>query len=285
MKKILVTDLFGTLIADDNANEMLYYYGDGSDENITSDYFLDKVFEKSLINLIKFLDNGNDVYLVTSFEGHDCPSTILTKVISRFYDKVKDYKDNVHIFLSGKSDTYLLRDLESVSTKIGEDHYVFGNFDFYKIPGKEYVFDFVLSNHKLYQEKLFVIGNSETDLPMLIKGIELGGQSSIIDNQLWRFEPEMDLNYLINKEVYAIVDDLDDDLRIYTERMKLYQQLRDGSLEYEDLLKSYKVKNLLHHYNFNARFCFPRKQEIESNAVKKLTVYPTFTDYNNRFLK
>lgn len=296
MKKVLVTDLFGTLIPDDRKSELLYYYGNGNELEVTDVSFLNKVFEKGLISLKRFLKDGNEVYLVTDISTHDKPSVILSMIINRFFSNLEEYKENIHIFLSGSLNLYK-EDLKSVSIQKDSDCYIFNDFEFYRIENKEDVFDYVLKEHMLYQELLFVIGNSEKDMPMLVKGIELGGRSSLINNFLYRYDDDLDLDNLIisivrrnNHISYLELDSMNEEERLqYKIKMeqelgKMYVKLRSGLLDYDKLLKLCRIHDVLDNYNMYAMTCLPKKKQIGEEKIKQLTMYPTFIDYSRKNL-
>lgn len=143
---------------------------------------------------------------------------------------------------------------------------------------------------------------------MLFECIELGGQSSLIDNHFYRVNPttedilhktvqrdfKMHIEEFIpgygnmssSERAKAMFYDKDFGERhtkwYYSQLQVLYAQLASGELDLDDLRKQESAYNTLKTYNeiFNKK----EPVEITEQVLKDVTVYPTFVDYCGKVL-
>lgn len=199
MKKILVTDLFGTLVPD-NFEQAHNLYGNGKKPNlleITGDkdylrYLVEKISEQSMNDLNKFLDEGNIAFIVCNLTAHDITiDIILDKLIKRFHN----YSDNNFYLFFVANDNAGYFDIKRLSNEAtdkyvenGVNYFVYNNDKIVIIKKKEDVFDIIKNKYNLQDYKLFSIGNKQDDIPMLIKSVELGGRGSLLNYELYTDE-------------------------------------------------------------------------------------------------
>lgn len=331
MAKILISDLIGTLIPD-CLQQLDYFYCVGNyNYRSDSEIFADKVYYKSLFDkafeqtskqLAEFLRDGNYLKLVTAVDSHDTADFVYNELIVRFAETLKEYEDRISIFLAGRP-----RDLDWLSKAVNliqkEDSIIATNSNGISavfIDGKVKVFDSILKEHNLITDRMFVIGDSEGDIPMFVKGIELGARCSIINNYLYSSVGYSEMNtdkVIYNKAVRNIAKMVDDLVRfsytnfdnmsydekclvreklldehwsewIYKELEMLYTSLNVGEIDVNELLKEQEIYDFLERYNNKLiRHFNNNEQNIESVDItlnSKLTMFPTFNDYCDKVL-
>ncbi len=310
MAKILVSDLYGTLISPE-ISEMEYYYSAGTKlrnrDEIWGDneYYiglLDRVFLHLETHLEKYLSEGNYLYLVTASESHDGSGFLFDQILSRFCKYTEKYKDQIFIFLSGITENYIeLDDLKSVSNVNVRNGVTYAEREdgtrAILIDKKTDVFDFVERAHDLACDELYAIGDDIKDFPMLFKCIELGGDSSIIYNGLYRDDKStstilhdaahrnslmafgIDCRKLSN-EVAARSHAL-----YFSELGRLYGELAQGNLDLDDMEKKQNIYSMLRQYNtFSDAFHEWPRVELTNQTIDSLSMYSTFVDYHNKVL-
>lgn len=310
MAKILVSDLYGTLVPSE-ISEMEYYYSAGKklktrneiwDDNEYYVNLLDRVFLHLGNHLEKYLSEGNYLYLVTSSESHDGSGFLFDQILSRFCKYTEKYRDHIFIFLSGVTGNYIeYNDLESVSNITAKDGVTYAEREdgtkAVLIEKKTDVFEFVERGHDLAIEQLFAIGDNIKDLPMLFRCIELGGESSIIYNGLYREKQFTgDIihdtahrnslmafgigNRKLSDEVAARSHEL-----YFSELGRLYGELAQGTLDLDDMVKKQNIYLMLRQYNvFSDVFHEWSSVELTDQTINSLDMYSTFCDYYNKVL-
>lgn len=336
MTKILVTDFYGTLISGDPSG-MEYFYSRGNHLRDILELYNDKEYYNNLMDrafiqlgrpLNDFLSAGNYLKLVTSMDSHDSVSFIFVELLSRFYEVIKDYRNQVSVFLTSGSGNKTDFDLLSKVAKISQiDDYFYAEntngVSAYIISDKTKVFDFVSKEHNLELDELFTIGDSSIDIPMLFRCIELGGKSSLINNYLYRADTGEDfttdsivkgivsLNFKIMIEELAykmypdfknydrlrqleIIEELEENIIknnqynewCYAEYNKVYNYLRTGELDLNNLIKKQMIFRVISEYNRKIGLpYFENHRAIESKRVEDLSMYATFSDYCDKVLK
>lgn len=188
----------------------------------------------------------------------------------------------------------------------------------YIIDDKTDVFEFVKKEHNLEIDHLFAIGDSSRDIPMLFKCIKLGGKSSLINNYLYRTDKcedittdsivkntvSMNFEIMIENIAYQlhskfkdydilkqmdILEQLIEEFEnkeygewCYTEYNKIYNSLRIGELDLNELLKKLMIYRIVSEYNLK---CGIRTNKTyDSKTMNELTMYPTFANYCDKVL-
>lgn len=280
MSKILISDLFGTLIPTEF--DIKDWYGDSKDMDHRDKKVQKLLFDRTFLHLKrqlnKFLQDGNYLKIVTGIDNHESADFVFENYITRIYENLSEYKDQIQIFLAGGENA--LKSLSKVSTiNYGEDGISISNdygISTIFVRDKTEVYDFILKQYNPVTDRLYSIGDSEIDVRMLIKCIELGGKSSFIYNDLYWFDEP--LGSVILTE--CTTKELD-----YNGENNLYNLIRDGKIDIEDLRKKQKIYEILKEYN--TCYCiYDRSKKIDIEKYKdNFTMYPTFTDYYSKVLK
>lgn len=328
MAKILVSDLMGTLVSD---NILLFHhlYGkciEKTWDNIFDDkeyhkYLMDK-FPKQCINVLdKFLNDGNVLYIVSDLSSHECDiKFILDRIIGSLH-KYSNNDFNVFLVKTGGCGNF---DLDSISNKItskytedGVDYFIYDGYSVGIIDEKKDVFNVILSKYNIEENELLSIGNSGNDIPMLVKCMELGGKSSLLDYLLYQhnnitLEEALDKyfrvlfhikkekeilnnfpNYseLSNAERKKIEDAyyfnnngfdfIKEGINYKNEILPLlYEKMRQGNLSKDFLIKQYLI------FEIFKSFCYYKleKKTLIENNWDKIDMYSTFSDYYNKIL-
>lgn len=295
MKKVLFTDLFNTLISTD-----------------ASRYWSSKEKEMEVVcrYLKQFLMDGNYVAIVTSPGGHGNLNDAFHKVLAcistligpesniRYYLQVsdKDLSNDRIKKVDGKNYYFINPEIKGICVKRKEDA----------------VIDF-LKNIKMPYE-IYAIGDSDRDLPMLLKTKELGGQSSLMDTGIYKRDitiDEMIKNQLeiefhfeykkivrsmsIEERVQGISPEL---ILLYEKREQrkqdLYQQLYNGNLNLQELNENYSKFIECKRYYELVTSTFSKDPGLYSdypfdeniiNEVMSMPCYSSFTNYYAKVLK
>lgn len=198
MKKILITDFFGTLISSDiEQAEYKCGYGDLLDtsDRITnilkdekySSKILDKMFVLLDRELKDYLEDGNIIKIVTSDGGH-CEGIdwFIEQVLTRF-NSLKEYKNQIEVYFCDiKRDccNFTLNKVD-IYTEKGCKYFLYNGIKFGILDKKEDIFD-ILQTIDLNRNELYALGNEYDDFPMLTKCMMLGGKSALIKENLYR---------------------------------------------------------------------------------------------------
>lgn len=323
MAKILISDLYGTLIPG-WIEEMEYYYGSGDkaggknwyeifENEEYSEKLIDKVFIHLSNYLERYLSEGNYLYLVTTCDSHDGTGFIFEKIINRLCRENEKYKSQIFIFLAGViGNDNEIADLASVAKITEKD----GTFYAENKDGviatlldeKTEIFDFIKRSHNLSEDELYTIGDHARDIPMLLECINLGGQSSLIENGFYRTNPTTEdiIHQAVQRQFYLNIEDFipgynnmssserinamfydkafgEQHTKWYRSQLQaLYEQLRNGEINLDDLRKQESVYTTMKSYNdiFNKK----EPVEITNQILTSLAVYPTFSDYCGKVL-
>lgn len=327
MKKILVADLLGTLIPA-NIEKLEHFYGKGIhhhsvDEIFSDDAYYEKQIDDMFIHLKRDIDNflneGNYLYIVSAIDSHDPIEFVYTNLVTRIKSSLKEYNKQVFIFLKGNDDD--LKELSLIAEVTKEAGFIHTQdnegFIINFINRKEDVYKFINQHHDLTKNKLYSIGDSQNDILMLLNYIQLGGESSIIDNNMYNNDTSLsneittdlvikktakinfeimiediikelypDFNNLSYTEQSTISRNLKKQNRIWLneETERLYIELKEGNLDLNNLINKCHIATVLEMYNFNRNSIEEKTAKISLKTIDELTIYPTFRDYSNKVL-
>lgn len=305
LKKVLFTDLFGTLIS----------LGPQETKDLYGSY--EKEFEIISRYMNEFLRDDNYIAIVTEPGGHGNFGRIYNNQIANLNSYIKeDLRSHLAYYLQGNGtisqEDYIRKEIVN-----GKLCYL-GKHPFIGIAvnkKEEAVTDFLKMIPMPYQ--IYGIGDSAKDIPMLLKIQEFYGKSSFIDTRLYSYQSEFTPDKIIANEVDAefhfelkeilkkrsfeefltgIVSEPERELLIKKENRKqeLYQLLQEGKLDLEELMKNYSKYIECKGYeieNENWRSLehpfyedYPYSKEV-IDRVMGMSCYPSFTDYYAKVLK
>lgn len=288
MKKILVSDLIGTLFPYDY-EEFNELYGDISkaellkhDDEDYKKYLIDKMILILKNNLKPFLEDGNYLYIVTSVHDHESLDFIVKNFFLRIYDIFNEYSNNIFFFASCNSRElnclYNIEEFEKLNNGIAS----FNNgMTIVCIKDKEQVYEHIKN---IYDYHLYAVGDTEsTDLKMLLKCIELGGKSCFIYESLYsniRFNLGITLNrYISNNFDDSEIDSKEKYQKLVQNILKLMSERR---LEITDLQNNNIFYEIRENYNFYNKYDpnGDRNNLISDiSEISKLLIYKTFQEF------
>lgn len=218
MKKILIADFFGTLIADDiEQSEYQCGYGDllnrldHMTDILNNKEYANEILNKMFIlldrNLRDYLEAGNILKIVTSDAGH-CEGIewFLKEVVPRF-KSLKQYPKQIEIYfsdISSDANNYFLQNMQLFEDE-QSIYFVYNCTRFNLINEKIDIFNIIQKQYNLSNIELFALGNDSDDLMMLIQCIELGGKSAIIKQNLYTASQylEKSISDIIGDKIYT----------------------------------------------------------------------------------
>ncbi len=228
MNKILVADLFGTLIP----NSMLeahYLYGKGNldrsfdeicDDKEYHKYLMDKLSEQCINTLDKFLEEGNTLFIVSDLSGHDTGADfVLQEIIGRFH-KYSDNQFQLYIVTTGGACDFHMDKLKDKVTQEykenGINYIIYDGYPVGLIEKKEDVFKVIINRFDLKENKLYSLGNTSEDISMIVKCMELGGRGTLLNYVLYS-------NEVLNKKKLdeAIKTKIQMEYYLFTEKQML----------------------------------------------------------------
>lgn len=316
MAKILISDLFGTLVPHSviRANYN-YLYGNDEDGFLQ---LLDDIFEPLVRDLTPFLEEGNSIKIVSMLDGRAPIDLILDVIVSRFYENLDDYKSQIEIYLCPeKTEPIDPKDLKKPFEQYEENgvsYYKYNNeFVFGVIQNKADIYDIIKEKYDIENDKIYCIGDSETDLLMLAECINLGGVSSLIMNNLWTYteyreksvdniiwdKANMDyclmieqeilkscpdysnLNYFQRREIRnKVYNDHDRESWVSARGAELCRLFNDGNLDVHGIFEDRVVYDMVSlHYDR-----YLEKKTFSENRADELFLYATFSDFSNDIL-
>lgn len=262
MKKILISDYFDSLIPADpkDINQLYHTNFDCSDENARN------VQNFAILNLNQvleeFLHDGNELVIVTNL-GHCGIDCFIEHWICKTLKLSTKYMGQIKIFLQDE------RLEENISSYVNENnccYFVENEYIFQIIKRKSEVFNYLDLKNKL----LFSMGDSVNDIDMLVKNIQLGGISSLINYSLLFVSAYNDnkilFDYACTKnqlrqdieecKYYMNHGDITYDITLNEEYKNLQfqivsEQYRKGLISFEDIRKKNKIYDLFSLYYFN----------------------------------
>ena len=311
MKKILVSDLIGTLIPDSmNSLESKYRIGNkvlNNEELFHQKEYYDtlknKMFEKLKLNLLDFFSEGNRLFVVTSSQqkgashSHNTLDFIIDEIISRFYSIFFDYKDKISFFAVCDQDE--LSRLAKVY-----------NFEFYEnctayfntglqitfIESKDRIFDCIGKEYDLEKYDIYTIGDDWViDKDMLLKGMAIGGKSSLIRSDFYGDESLDDILWKTVKREYEITihPQWNDETSLkdysifrtftYQKLKDMYSEAQKGKIDIQELMTQNMLYELMKMGNLLAD-SHPECQKIDFESIKPISIYPTFEAYSQKLL-
>lgn len=328
MSKILITDFFGTLIPGDAVRADKLY---GNHQGIyDQDYKLDIMDNKNLDYVLgklpiitaryldPFLYAGNQLVIATSMDSHDPANLIYQILISELIKYLSNHLNQVSLFFQSESSAQdVIHNLSQIATIYEKDGVLYGTdsngFTFTIIKSKEQVFNYL----SLDGNELYAIGDDFRDFTMLHKCMQMGGKSSIINENMlreisveeiieeavWR-DKDMELNRIVfnmfpeiddkgdffkrriaihkGKEYPEITERL---LAYWWERRKwYYESLRNGSFDILDELRKNELYTKLCDYNSIVAEERRAARLDPEEWLEKVDMYHTFQDYNQRVL-
>lgn len=316
MKKILVSDLIGTLVPVDSES-LNYLYGDGESldiDNAKDEKNLDKAFQKLAMQINPFLASGNELNIVTCIDSHMTPEFLLQAFIQRIYQNLRSNQDGVHFYFQTQEMEYVIKRLNKYGSITEENNGVklktSDNFEVTFLSDKKEVFDYL----KVLGPMLYTTGDSHSDLGMLTRSLSLGGHADFINYGLYKEAPSFEdiltsiLSredrilverialerypnfFLLSKEerdsiLFQIQSEVITNNHVYTQRLKLYDAAFAGQID----LNHENITNAVYHiidlYNLINGRSFPKKDIIPSSICYHMGMYPTFADYYQRVLK
>lgn len=322
MPKILVADLFGTIIPNNilNAN---YLYGNIDkykdineicyDKN-QHEYLMEKLCLQCANDLKKFLNDGNELIIASDLSAHELNLTFIYEEIIEKILKYCGKNFNLYMVTKGGASGFRLEELKPKITEEynehGIDYIVFEGYKIGLLDKKEDIFKVVQSKFDLEEYELYSIGNDYKDIPMLVRCIELGGKSSLLNYNLYsnelvlRITLDQAICYRLRRENYILLEkkllkdhpnfSLLDRSKYLMERMltpeynrwyeerkeELYEEVRKGNITLDLLIKENLIFGLC---QTAINHCLQKKTFIENN-LDEIDMYSTFRDYYNKVL-
>lgn len=304
LKKVLFTDLFGTLISLDSYNA----------KNLYGNY--EKEFEIVSRYMNEFLREDNYIAIVTEPGGHCNFGKVFNDQIASLNSYIKEeFRSNLAYYLQGNGT--ISKEDQIKKEKINGKLCYIGKHPFIGIAvnkKEEAITDFLITIPMPYQ--IYGIGDSAKDIPMLLKVQECNGKSSLIDTRLYSYQSNFTSKEMIAKEVEAefhfelreilkkrsfeevkegIISEAGLELFVRKEKRKqeLYQLLREGKLDLEELMKNYskyiECKNYeIENENQELEHPFYEDYPYSKDLIQRvmgMPCYPTFTKYYTKVLK
>ena len=298
MKKILVADLLGTLIPE-SFNDMYHLYGDYNIKYINSwnnnaefininnqkpvdtekyeNYLVEKSILKLKILLEPFFKENNNLYIVSAIDDHGFLDFFADYFFSRIYKLFHEYSNNI-FFFGSIDDMNRLNEIKDAKgfSKIEKNMAYFDNgMKIQFINGKKQVYDYI---ENLYPSKLYAIGDdTQSDLGMLLKCIELGGKSSFIVKKLYDFDLSKELNIYANNNLPD--DESTEKFIAFME--KIYKDMSCGDLEIMDIVENNLFYEIKENYNERLFLGLCREDEIINDIamISKIQIYPSFLQF------
>lgn len=201
MAKILITDLFGTLIPDSVVQaHNLYKKGNIKTEinEICNNkdyhkYLMDKLVSQCVNDIDRFIKEGNSVIIVSDLSAHEISiDFIIDEIINRF-PKYEDNELQLYLTTKGSQGSF---NIDRLNKLISSNYYENGiHYITYKgqkiglLQDKKIeVYNAIQNQFDLSNTKLYAAGNNVNDVDMIIKCIQLGGRGSILNYELYTNE-------------------------------------------------------------------------------------------------
>ena len=291
MKKVLFTDLVDTLINSNNE--------------------WTKEVEMVSRYLNEFLSKGNYVAVVTSPNGHGSIGYIFNDMLIPLHQSVdKSFRDRLVYYLQGNGRIY---DDDNVIKKNthGKIYYL-GNNGVYGIgvsKKEEAIDDFLQVQKEPFS--MYAIGDSDRDIPMLLRVQELGGFSSFIGNSI---DEEVSIKDIIDEQLFVefhfplqdvinkkkSIEDYnkltEEEMTIFIKReerrKELYQLFNEGKLDIDKIKKDYyKIYELSNYQNFSCKLWpndyyenYPFNKDM-IDKILSMGCFNSFEDYYVKVLK
>lgn len=310
MKKILFTDLFGTLVSPD-LSIAKEFFGD-----------IDREFYLVCQYINDFLRKDNYIAIVTAPGGHGDFGTVFNNQLSKLNSYIADdVRSHIVYYLQGNEknipqDHIYKKDINGKIYYIGDSL-----FEGILIDKKEKsINDFLRMIKPPYQ--IYGIGDSGNDIPMLLKVEEIGGESSIMDTYLYRYsygEEGREIDKIIDNQLdiefkfqvqQAIENNrlegriTDEYVRSEQEilllerrrqrKYELYQLFWQGELDLDKIKRDYSKHLVCSEYkelitspfsrNKKLYESYPFSEDVVQN-VMNMSCYCSFSEYYTKVLK
>lgn len=290
MKKILLTDLVDTLINSDN---------DSTKEIDTVSRYLNE-----------FLSDGHYVAAVTSPNGHGSIGYIFNDILIPLHESIdKSFRDRLIYYLQGNGRIY---DNDNVIKKNthGKTYYL-GNNGVYGIgisKKEEAIDDFLQDKKESFS--MYAIGDSDRDIPMLLRVQELGGFSSFIGNSI---DDEVSIKDIIDEQLFVefhfqLQEEInkkkglennkkltEEEMTIFLKReerrKELYQLYSEGKLDIDRIKKDYyKIYELSNYQTFSCKlwrndYDYYENYPFNNDMIDKILSMGCFNSFEDYYVK
>lgn len=289
MKKILFTDLVDTLINSDNA--------------------MAKEIDTVARYLNEFLSAGNYVAVVTSPNGHGSIGYIFNDMLIPLHESIdKSFRDRLVYYLQSNG---MLYDDNVIKKNTHGKTYYLGNNGVYGIgvsKKEEAIDDFLQDKKEPFS--MYAIGDSDRDIPMLLRVQELGGFSSFIGNSI---DEEVSIKDIIDEQLFvefhfplqdAInkkkgIEDYnkltEEEMTIFLKReerrKELYQLFSEGKLDINKIKKDYyKIYELSNYQTFSCNlwrndYDYYENYPFNKDMIDKILSMGCFNSFEDYYVK
>ena len=289
MKKILFTDLVDTLINSDNA--------------------MAKEIDTVSRYLNEFLSAGNYVAVVTSPNGHGSIGYIFNDMLIPLHESIdKTFRDRLVYYLQGNGRVY---DDNVIKKNTHGKTYYLGNNGVYGIgvsKKEEAIDDFLQDKKEPFS--MYAIGDSDRDIPMLLRVQELGGFSSFIGNSI---DEEVSIKDIIDEQLFVefhfplqdVINKkkgLEDNKKLTEEEMtiflkreerrkELYQLYNEGKLDIDRIKKDYyKIYELSNYQTFSCKlwrndYDYYENYPFNKDMIDKILSMGCFSSFEDYYVK
>ena len=289
MKKILFTDLVNTLINSDNA--------------------MAKEIDTVARYLNEFLSAGNYVAVVTSPNGHGSIGYIFNDMLIPLHESIdKSFRDRLVYYLQSNG---MLYDDNVIKKNTHGKTYYLGNNGVYGIgvsKKEEAIDDFLQDKKEPFS--MYAIGDSDRDIPMLLRVQELGGFSSFIGNSI---DEEVSIKDIIDEQLFvefhfplqdAInkkkgIEDYnkltEEEMTIFLKReerrKELYQLFSEGKLDINKIKKDYyKIYELSNYQTFSCNlwrndYDYYENYPFNKDMIDKILSMGCFNSFEDYYVK
>lgn len=323
MKKILVTDLLGTLIPD-NMETLNYLYGDGTqrgtynnlkENNYGQEKNLARAFTALNVHLKDFLSTGNELNIVTSIDSHMSPNELLQIFIRTLYQNLREYQSRMQTYFQTSNPERTIAYLREYATISEHEGMITAttpdNIAMHFLATKKAVFKHIST----MGSRLYAIGDTHNDLEMLTESLACGGRADFINYELYLGHDDFCdiLTRTLNREDSLLVeqtalmrypnfyelsiearDQITAQIRnelltneyVYEQRIELYDQAFAGEINLNHLNSLNCVHKIITFHNMLADCHFlGKKNFVPESTCSSIGMYPTFQDYYTRVLK
>lgn len=289
MEKILFTDLVDTLINSDNA--------------------MAKEIDTVARYLNEFLSAGNYVAVVTSPNGHGSIGYIFNDMLIPLHESIdKSFRDRLVYYLQSNG---MLYDDNVIKKNTHGKTYYLGNNGVYGIgvsKKEEAIDDFLQDKKEPFS--MYAIGDSDRDIPMLLRVQELGGFSSFIGNSI---DEEVSIKDIIDEQLFvefhfplqdAInkkkgIEDYnkltEEEMTIFLKReerrKELYQLFSEGKLDIDKIKKDYyKIYELSNYQTFSCNlwrndYDYYENYPFNKDMIDKILFMGCFNSFEDYYVK
>jgi len=281
MKKVLFTDLVGTLICRFRNDSIYYYHNLEKEIALVSRYFH------------YFLEEGNDIVVVTEPNAHNNPEFVFSE-LCLLHDMINP-KYRTHLSY------YFVTNQEHTKKEMLEKQLKVNQIS----SKKEAVENFLKTDQHSF---LYGIGDSMNDIEMLLRIHQLGGNSSFMDLDLYRVPITMDeviekqlkmefslsiKNILARKTIEEKMNDCysQEEINLLQarnlRRQELYQQAYNGDIDLDHINRKYSIYSECDSYYYENSFGLHSLKNYKDifSSMMELSCYSSFPEYYTKVLK